>query len=302
MVNGLSISTAPLTSPTTSMYSGPPPPYSCAPSTAGSASGLSGYISPPESTTRRSTRDEKDSPGLRKSLPSIHEALGEKSLSFSGPVPTSSQHQSLPTPSTAVAPSFSEGPKGPVNPFSQSSAGPPVLRDVFSGAQKNSSAPVEGQTAKPTFPPATSSDPRQSVSQHFGYPGSPRSQPPSSFRSSSLTNTTFSNPNEPPAARSPQVYEPQRPTFSAPQYGNPNSSNFPPPPETFQHFSAGHKPEDQRAPYPRSASDPQYSDTVKRHLEVFDAELGLNEVSFPLPRHSWSILIRCRFPRLLLEL
>src|ERR1700761_4422102 len=98
--NGLSISTAPLASPTTSMYSGPPPPYSCGPSTAGSASGLSGYISPPESTTRRSTRDEKESPDLRKSLPSIHEALADKSMSFSATLPGSSQLQSLPTPST----------------------------------------------------------------------------------------------------------------------------------------------------------------------------------------------------------
>ena len=76
--NGLSISTTSLASPTVSMYSGPPPPYSSAPSATGSMTGLSGYISPPESTTRRSTRDEKDSPDIRKSLPSIHEALADK--------------------------------------------------------------------------------------------------------------------------------------------------------------------------------------------------------------------------------
>lgn len=283
MVNGLSISTGPLTSPTASMYSGPPPPYTGAPSTAGSTSGLSGYISPPESTTRHSARDEKDSPGLRKSLPSIHEALNDKSLSFpGGPLPASSQNQTLPAPSTAIAQPFSDGPKGPVNPFSQPAPGAPVLRDVFSGTQKNASTPVEAQTSKPAFPPVSASDPRQSVSQHFGYPGSPRSHPISNFRSSSLTNSSFTNHNEPPPARSPQAYEPPRPPFSFPQYNHSGSASFPPAQEAFQ-FSAGTKPDEQRGPYQRSGGDVQYSDTVKRHLDVFDAELGLNEVCLSFP-------------------
>ncbi|EXJ75955.1 uncharacterized protein A1O5_00463 [Cladophialophora psammophila CBS 110553] len=273
--NGLSISTAPLASPTASMYSGPPPPYSCAPSTAGSTTGVSGYISPPESTTRRSTRDEKDSPDLRKSLPSIHEALGDKSMPFS----TSSQHQSLPTPSTAVGQSFSEGPKGPMNPFSQPAPGVPVLRDVFSAPQMTASTPTETQTANPPFPPppAPAPDPRQPVSQAFGYPGSPTSQQqPSNFRSSSLANTTFTNHNEPaPPARSPQPYEPpprqqqQQQQQAFPPFGNPSSSNAPSSTNEVFQFTAGSKP----------ANEAQYNEAVKRHLESFDAEIGLNEIS-----------------------
>ncbi|KIX93831.1 uncharacterized protein Z520_10456 [Fonsecaea multimorphosa CBS 102226] len=263
--SGLSISTAPLASPTASMYSGQPQPYSCAPSTAGSVTGVSGYISPPESTTRRSTRDEKESPDLRKSLPSIHEALGDKSMPFSG----SSQHQ-LPTPSAAVGPSFSDGPKGPVNPFSQPAPSVPALRDVFSAPQMTASTPTEPQTAKPPFPPPSvpAPDPRQPVSQTFGYPGSPSSQQPSNFRSASLANTTFTNHNEAATGRSPQTYEPPRQQQAFPPFSNPTSSNaLTSTNEVFQ-FTAGSKP----------ANEVPYNEAVKRHLEVFDAELGINEI------------------------
>ncbi|EXJ64981.1 hypothetical protein A1O7_01320 [Cladophialophora yegresii CBS 114405] len=274
--NGLSISTGSLASPTASMYSGPPPPYSCAPSTGGSASGLTGYISPPESTTRRSTRDEKESPDFRKSLPSIQEALADKPMAFPTTLPGSSQHQSLPTPSTAMAPSFSEGPKGPVNPFSQSAVAP-VLRDVFSGQPKPVPTPTETQTSKPAFPPVSALDPRQPVSQHFGYPGSPRTQPSSAFRSSSLSNTSFTTHNEVSQAKSPRTHEPPRQQMPYSAFNNAAPTTYPATSEPYQ-FSAGPKPEEQRA-FPKPVNETLYSDTVKRHLEVFDAEMGLNEIN-----------------------
>ncbi|KAL6250236.1 hypothetical protein RBB50_002537 [Rhinocladiella similis] len=276
MLNGLSISTAPMSSPTTTMYSGPPPPYSCAPSTAGSASGLSGYISPPESTTRRSTRDERESPGLRKSLPSIHEALGDRSMSLSGPLSSASQQQQqqqppppLATPTTTVGQSFPDGPKGPANPFSQPPGPAPVLRDVFSGPPKN--VPVDK-------PPIPSTDPRQPVSQHFGYPGSPPSQPPpTAFRSSALANTSFGNHNDHLQATSPQSYDAPKPQYPLPQFGASATANGVPPHDPVQ-FGARVKADLQRPPYTR-AEDAQFSDSVKRHLDVFDAELGFNEIS-----------------------
>lgn len=274
-MNGLSISTAPLSSPTTT-HSGPPPPYSCAPSTAGSASGLSGYISPPESTTRRSTRDEKESPGLRKSLPSIHEALGDKSISFTGPLSASSQPPQ-PPPSAAVGQAFPDAPRGPVNPFSQPSGPPPVLKDVFAPSYKTSSSQPEMQTARPSFSPTSNSDPRQPASQHFGYPGSPRSHPSTAFRSSSLANTSFNNNSEHQPPRSPPSFEQPRSGYAFPQYSNGGPPSFPSAAEPFQ-FSAGPKPEEHRAPYSRPGNEVPYGDTVKRHLDVFDAEMGLNEV------------------------
>lgn len=261
------------------MYHGPPPPYSSAPPKTGSTAGLSGYISPPESTTRRSTRDEGVSPAVSKSLPSIHEALGgDKTIAFSGPLSSAtSQHQSLSTP-TPGPQSFSEGPKGPTNPFSQPTPGAPVLRDVFSTSQTNGSASAEPQNVTPSYPPTTGADPRQAVSQHFGYPGSPRSNPASTFRSSSLANTSFNNHNDHPPATSPQAFEPARQPHSFVSYGNNSSSTGPPSHEPFHKFSAVPKPPDPRATYQKAANDVQYSDTVKRHLDVYDAELGFNEV------------------------
>ncbi|KAK5049402.1 hypothetical protein LTR84_004331 [Exophiala bonariae] len=276
LMNGLSISTAPLSSPTTA-HSGPPPPYSCAPSTSGSATGLSGYISPPESTTRRSTRDEKDSPGLRKSLPSIHEALGDKSISFNPPLSASSQPPQS-SSSTTVGQPFPDGPTGPVNPFSQPSGPPPVLKDVFAPSYKPSSSQPEMQAARPSFSPTSNPDPRQPVSQHFGYPGSPRSHPSTAFRSSSLANTSFNSINEPHPPRSPPTFEQPRSGYSFPQYNSGPQQSFAAAPESYQ-FTAGPKPEEHRAPYARPGHEAPYGDTVKRHLDVFDTEMGLNEIS-----------------------
>lgn len=275
MMNGLSISTAPLSSPTAT-HTGPPPPYSCAPSTSASATGLSGYISPPESTTRRSTRDEKDSPGLRKSLPSIHEALGDKSISFTAPLSASSQPPQ-PTPLAAVGQAFPDGPRGPVNPFSQPSGPPPVLKDVFASSYKGPSSQPEIPSARPSFSPTSNPDPRQPVSQHFGYPGSPRTHPSTAFRSSSLANTSFNNVNESQPPRSPPDFEPPRSGYSFPPYNNGGPPSFPSAPESFP-FSAGPKPEEPRAPYTRPGNEVPYGDTVKRHLDVFDTAMGLNEV------------------------
>ncbi|KIV94645.1 hypothetical protein PV10_02392 [Exophiala mesophila] len=265
--------TAPLTSPT-SMHSGPPPPYSCAPSTAPSVTALSGYISPPESTTRRSTRDEKESPGSRKSLPSIHEALGAP---LAAPP---SQHQPSMPHSTGMAQSFPEAPRGPVNPYSQSSAPPPVLRDVFSGGHKTPSTQAEANQPNPSYSPTSGSDTRHSVSHHFGYPGSPRSHAPPSFRSSSLANTSFGGHNEPPPTRSEPAFEGQRNGFAFSQYNKPTPAGFPPPPPSHEpyQFTAGSKPEDPRPPHSQPGSESTYGDTVKRHLDVFDAEMGLGEI------------------------
>ena len=286
--------TAPLTSPT-SMHSGPPPPYSCAPSTAPSATALSGYISPPESTTRRSTRDEKESPGSRKSLPSIHEALGAP---LAAPP---SQHQPSMPHSTGMAQSFPEAPRGPVNPYSQSSAPPPVLRDVFSGGHKTPSTQAEANQPNPSYSPTSGPDPRHPVPHHFGYPGSPRSHAPPSFRSSSLANTSFGGHNEPPPTRSEPAFEGQRNGFAFSQYSKPTPAGFPPPPPSHEpyQFTAGSKPEDPRPSHSQPGSESTYGDTVKRHLDVFDAEMGLGEVCTTVgPIFRETNLILSRFLRL----
>ncbi|RMZ91660.1 hypothetical protein DV736_g1104, partial [Chaetothyriales sp. CBS 134916] len=250
VMNGLSLSAASLASLSTLYSSAPPPPYSYAPSSGASASGMQGYISPRESTTRRPVRDDKDSP-TRKSLPSIHEALG-------APLSAATQHPPVSGPSTAVAQNFPDGPTGPSNPFSQP---PPTFRDgIFTSQPPSASLSAESQPKPPHL-------------QAFTQPPSPHSNGPPPFRSSSLVNSTFNGHSEQPPQRSPQQAESSQHSHS---YSS-QISSAPAPYSTEPYlFTAGSKPQEKVPPFQRT-SEP-YGDTVKRHLEIFDAEAGLNEI------------------------
>ena len=272
-MNGLNISTAPLHSPNTA-FSGPPPPYSYAPSTAAPTSGLSGYISPPQSTTRWSIRDDKDSPNgdsrTRQSLPSIHEALGDKSLPFATPLSaTATQHPGS-TPSTAVIQNFPEAPKGPLNPFSQPT---PALREsnLSNQNQPVPPPPPDLQPSKSSFTVVSSQDSRQPAPQNIPQPSSPRPGAPPLFQSKYDAQTESAPP------RSPIHPDHNRQPYSFPSLTTQPSASYPR--EPYQ-FTGGSK---YREPTPfAQGPDASYGEAVKRHLDVFDAELGLNEVCGPL--------------------
>lgn len=266
---------APLGSPATStIYSGPPPPYSSAVSTAGPTPGMSGYISPPHST-RRSTRDEKDSPVLpAKSLPSIHEALGDnRSLPFSSPTavvpPPQQSHHSLSAPNTAVGQTFPDAPKGPSNPFSQPVPHPSNAREVPFNSQ--SSAPTvhyDSQPPRSSFPMINTSEPVPHTSQNHGYPLSPRHAP-------GHTPSQYSNGYDNIPAQSPHTYPTPRSSYQF------SSGSYPPPSRTYQqsepaHFEHVKHLGDHRTSF---SKDPPYADNVKRELDVFDAETALKEIT-----------------------
>ena len=269
-MNSLNISTAPLHSPNT-VYSGPPPPYSYTPSTAAPTSGLSGgYISPPESTTRRSIREDKESPNgdsrSRQSLPSIHEALGDKSLPFPTPLSaTATQHPGS-TPSTAVVQNFPEAPKGPSNPFSQP---PPTLRENTFSSQNQPvpPPPPDLHPSKSSFTAMPSQESRQPAPQNIPQPSSPRAGAPPLFRS------TYDAQTESAPPRSPVHPEQHRQPYSFPSLTSQPSASYSREPYQF----TGASKHREQTPYAQGP-DASYGDTVKRHLDVFDAELGLNEV------------------------
>lgn len=251
-------------SPTTS-YSGPPPPYSYAPSTAGSTHGhaLSGYISPPESTTRRSTReDEKPSPG-RKSLPSIHEALGgERSLPFSA----GSQPGPSSTPSTAITQNFPEAPRGPSNPFSA-----PSFRD-------------NPFTSQPPSNPPPPPDLRSKESVSFPHPPSPRTSAPPNFHAGPLASSTFNTRSDAQPPHSPSHSDPQRQSYAFPPPTKLPASTFSG--DSFQ-FSGSSNLHEQRPSFARGP-EPSYEHTIKRHIDVHEAAKDLNEVCSRFA--SWRIL------------
>ena len=260
-MSGLNISTAPTGSPSAA-YSGPPPPYTYSASGPGSNPGLSGYISPPESTTRRSTReDEKSSPG-RKSLPSIHEALGDKSLPFSA----GSQHGPGSTPSTAVTQNFPEAPKGPSNPFSA-----PSFRETSFSTQPQTNPPAPPDLrSNPPFTSSTVAEPRP-----FPPPASPRTSAPSSFHANPLASSTFNARVEPQPPRSPPHIEQSRPPYSFPPIQKPPPSTYSN--EPYQ-FAAASNLHEQRPPFPQGP-DASYDHTIKRHIDVHEAAKDLSDVS-----------------------
>lgn len=246
-----------LSSPPTT-YSGPPPPYSSAPSVTGSTPGMAGYISPPESNSRRSTRDDKDISIGTTLLPSISEAL--KSADTTAPQQFATKSQ----PSSAVAQTFADAPAGPGNPFSQPPP-PPVTapRTSFSAVPE----PVPTQVPPPPIP----SDPRPGPSLH-GI-SSPRS---------SITNH---RPSGPPVTgpqtlespfRSSFSTESARPGYPFPDFPSNTAINTPPTSNNFR-FEPLNKPDVQRNPFVKPDPIP-YNETVKRHLDVYDAEVALNEI------------------------
>jgi hypothetical protein len=266
---------ATLGSPTTStIYSGPPPPYSSAVSSAGLALGVSGYISPPHSSRR--SRDEKDSPSLpAKSLPSIHEALGDNRAMppFPSPAavvpPPQQSHHGLAAPSAPLGQPFPDAPRGPSNPFSQSIPPPPAAREaVFASQSPSVVAHYEPQAPRTSFPMINTSEPLSQSAHHHAFPQSPRHGPGQS--SSHYTNGYDTAPTQ-----SPHTYPTPRSSFPF------SSGSYPPPPRSYQQPEAvakfEHTPrlDEHRSSF---SKDAPYSESVKRELEVYDAETALKEI------------------------
>lgn len=269
------ISKGTLGSPPTS-YTGPPPPYSSAASANNSGQSMSGYISPPESSSRRSTRDEKESPKSTTLLPSISEAL--QSTDMANPTQSFAPNSA---PGPAVGQVFGEAPKGPGNPFSQPAAPASALRPSVSSMPDPSSI-------KTVPPPPAPSDTRQPPI--ISTLGSPRSNgalhrlsgpmPPTNAPSETTFRSSFSTQSA-------------RPGYPFPDY---HTQQNPLPPPSLNAFSFEHqtKIDEPRTPFVKPESRP-YNETVKRHLDVYDAELALNDVRcLPVAiTHITNILIDC---------
>lgn len=258
---GPNISHMTMSSPSTT-YSGPPPPYSSAASMSNS---MSGYISPPESNSRRSTRDDKESPLNPTSLPSIHEALN--STDMSTPAQSHNIHSA---PGSATLASFADAPRGPGNPFSQPIIPASVLRPPLS----SSNAMPDPSPSKAVPPPPA---PPDSMQPPMLNPlSSPRQRTPG-HRLSAASSSSIVPPDT--SFRSTHPAEPARPGYPFSDRHAPPASSTPLPSTafTFEHHG---KSEGLRNPFAKSESVP-YGETVKRHLEVFDAGLALNDVSLP---------------------
>lgn len=277
---GLSISTAPLLSPATA-YPGPPAPYSCPSSATPSNLGAFDYISPPSS--RRTTVDDK-AQAQRQSLPSIQEALGgDGSMPFSTstivhPSPATSRI-TQPTSSFGPGPSLPEAPPGPPNPFSQgSAAGQRAENEPYipRPAMHQSLVSEQGRS-KSAFPSINTTEPPPIALPTFSTQSpKPRSAcpMPSNPYSQSTPVSNYSHPSNTSPSRCPPY---QTPNPLSTVSSEPPSSTFPPAPD-YSRFNPAFKFDDRKQSIPRSHPSQPYSDSVKRHLDIFDIDMALNEV------------------------
>ena len=286
---GLNISTAPLPSPTT-IYSGPPLPYSYASAVTTAAPIQTGYISPPE-PPRPAVKEDKEVSGPRQSLPSISEALGQdKAMAFAPPITTTqataSSQQPLLTPSSAVGHSFPDGPIGPSNPFSQPSVTGSLMRDH---GYRN-----DTETSGPNFSNLNATEPRPQHSQSFGMPRSPKLNP--GPPNPQLSNMPGSVPNgHGPSASSPGSHAPYRSPFGfSHQSSSAQLSPFTATSSDPFRTTPSTQFDEPKRFNPRSGYGQSYGESVKRHLEVFDTQMALQEVCCQLSADELSANHTCR--------
>lgn len=287
---GLSISTAPLLSPSTG-YTGPPPPYSCSSSATPSNPGAFEYLSPPSS--RRTTVDDKTS-GPRQSLPSIQEALGgDRTMPFSAsnivpPLPATSRTAQQ-VAYFGPGQTLPEAPSGPPNPFSQGSTiGQTSENDSYvSLSAKHQDFVPDQERTKSAFPSINTTEPIPALSHSFDTK-SPQSRSARPMPSNSYNQSPHSNNYNPSANTSPDQFPPYRSPYTySVGSSNPPSSTFPPAPD-YSRFNPAFKFDGGKQSIPRSHPGQPYSDSVKRHLDIFDIEMALSEVLI-VRRHLWKL-------------
>ena len=301
----LNMSAPPLVSP--SIYSNPPPPYSYPSSTASSVVGINtgnnGYISPPES--RHTSEHEKESgqaPRLQ-SLPSIQEALGTKPhdipinslLSKAATVTQAPQSTTYRTPTSPVSRSYPDTPTRPPPSFPQlPPQQPPIQTNYHNQDQIEQSRPrYSPQLPKdlgsahfqppstnhytPSQPSKTASSPIDHIkSMAHAIPQLPQTSPTvhEHPRSTAPAGPTYAySPYHPSYAYSMQP--PSISSYQAPQlHQTPRSSTW-----RAVESDLDRAEEARRAALTKTSPPQSFGETVKRHLDRFDLETSLNEVS-----------------------
>lgn len=328
ITSALHMPAPPLISP--SIYSGPPPPYSYPSSAASSVVGGGGsgpgtvgaahYIS--QADTRRTAGDDKEHlpTSQRLSLPSISEALtGDQQqpisisslLSSTTPQPKFSVVPK--SPASPVGRSYLETfPRGPPDSFPQhtsSSYRPPQPSERSGGSNYSprmaTSLGESRFSAMPSFeshqpvppPPRTISSP-----SHYSRPGASPIQPQKNFVPPSPVHEKTPR-GAPPVSSAPFGYSANsyQPAYSyLPSTPGVSSYRTPTLPPSSWRSTA---PEIERVDEMRKATAketspprPAYGESVKRHLDIFDLETSLNEVS--TYSHSIAFSRPLIFPRL----
>lgn len=308
----LNMPAPPLLSP--SMYSGPPPPYSYPSSAAsstiggergGSGTGHGSYISPPE--TRRTSEDDKEPIApQRQSLPSITEALNgdQQSMSISSLLASNppSQKRSLitqsPTSPITRTHFMDSLPKGPPTSFPQHNTSSYISQDPLDRTSRPLFSPSIAVTMGENRFPAVNS-----ISSLRSYDHHPPIQPPRNVPSPSAYGRPGASPiqhkqpgspprdrnalTNPPSSNTPNSYNAYQPAAYSYPPTTPGVPSYRTPTLQQPTWHSSSQQDRERADEIRKAvskespppTKPAYGESVKRHLDIFDIESSLNEVS-----------------------
>ena len=276
-------------SPTFHHPAGPPPPYSqssLSQTTSWSNSKPDSHVS----DSRRTSGDEYEGPKLnsRQSLPSISEALGvDGQTSYpsstsvvpapSSPPPTARKSYGMESSQFNNA-TYENNTAGQYRSFRQDSAGPPSFPPIDAPKSGYASSQDSRSEFRPPLHVQTSQYARQeALDKPYQRAASPAYEKPSSYSGSSMgppSSTTYGYAPYPPRYAEPTppsshsagpIYQPSA------QYGPPSQGR-----------SSGWKSDSASSRFvadDRSTSSSNYGDSVKRHLEQYDLEAALNDVS-----------------------
>ncbi|KAJ5234039.1 Zinc finger NHR/GATA-type [Penicillium citrinum] len=271
-------SPTPLLSPN-NMYSGQSLPYGYAPHTTNTPT-QSGYVSPSES--RRTLDDEKDKATPRQSLPSIHEALGNDPTSLPYPAPTSAPQ---PQPGHSAPPSHligrpgAEGPAGPPNPFSTN--GPPAASLMREPGYPHQSQ-LQTEASRNSLTSINTQESRNASLNSLSTGKSPTQSAKTALTSvSGSQNSSHYDYSAPPSAgsvASPNGYNHFPPNYNFPP-SQPAGPSYHQAPYDNRYMAAPRGDEVKGGFVTRPISGQPHSDSVKRHLDVYDVETSLNEIA-----------------------
>jgi hypothetical protein len=288
----LNMPAPPLISPS-HMYSGPPPPYSYPSSTTSSVIGYGGLTSPTE--PRPTSDEDKEPPSAhRHSLPSIHEALGgEQHMSItsllSKPVPTQTAQPNLNhSPTTVIPRSYPEPTsRGPLASINQQS--PSVFH---SHESEKSTRPQYSPRASTDLLPSRFSAVNSTDGHYAALQPSRTSLNPMDMSRATAQPAPHHHPSpvyerfQRPAP-APNPYPPVG-SYHAPYSYPPSTATIPShqhppihPPNWRSNGSEIDRAEEVRRAAAKGSplAGQAYGESVKRHLDNFDLETSLNEVS-----------------------
>lgn len=278
------MATSTLMSPVSTMFAGPPPPYSFPPSTLSGVSNISGLISPPESR-RRSDDKEVQHNNNRQSLPSLHEALSAKPSPYSAPTPVT-----LPPPQTF---SHMQPPTAPASRLQPADTAPYSERIRQAPPQQNlPPEPIHPQQRSyprnETGPAsmATAYEPARHPS--YSAPRPPQSPPRHSFSSYSTNDSgryESHRPSEPLGYQeAPNHYTTQHGPYSEGPASHGHSATgysglpaYQPQRPYPSRYGVEHAEEHSKFGEP-AAMRKAYGPVLKRHLDNFDLENSLADV------------------------